>query len=1065
MQVRNRSRYMAVHRTVVGVLALALTVPLSSAAFEQPAFAETVECTPRAATADLARQIALACTMDVVVEDQTDPWSSVTILSDGNTKVSSGIDAQRSPDPQDLEGDGDGWQPVDATLLAEPVAGRIVMAAPAVELTFSAGTVAHDGPLASLTTPGGHTVSLDVPFDLPSPVVTGEQAEYLDVFPGIDVVVTPSVDGSSFNEVIRASSPADLDIPELSGLTGEGLVFPIEVSDGLEVRTNGSGFDVVETASGEVVAESLGASAWDSAADQVLQPASAETIPEASSARTAAAGFVVAPDGEVIAADGVEARRAQAPVAGDETAPMEISIIDGAQTGVAVRLDPAALESMDGAIHVDPPLATKRPQGKAVIQSAYPNTTHYNDATSFPLGACTITIGCSPTNVVRSAFQWTDLDTISKLKGSDIVSADFTVFGQHSYNCTATSVELWRTGVINGSTTWNNFGPTSDKWFSKLESKTISHRASCDNDRDIVWNAKSAVVWAANNDSTRLTMGLKGISTSDPRSWKRYENPRLDIVYNRAPLAPASADMKILFEGGTYGCKTTTTGRAVMRSKTGLKVRGVGRDLDDGEQVRIRFTVVNNATGASVWESADTWGGAGLISKATPFEKSVQSSVLSDNVVYRWRMAVQDAGGRTMGYDKSPACYFEVDLTTPAMPVVTSNDYPEDEVSADTGTGTFSVGSGGTTDVVKYWYSWDTDSLEDDVDPPTAGGSVSLNFNPPGSGSHVLYVRSEDNAGRKSPVAKYWFSTGFPTAAGYWHLDEPAGTTTSADYSTGGNSLTVSSGVARGTGLLHEFDPVTYPDDKALTFDSSTDTAQSVGPVLNTSESFTVTAFVKPSAASDATQVAVSQDGLLHGGFKLGKLAGSNCPDGVNGQPMATCWGLWMYDTDGGGSAGLKAMSTIPVVANEWTHLAGVYDAGSGDMSLYVCHMGSASNAADRPQPVLGQVTEYSGTRWIAGGPVQVGRGKFNGAYRDNWTGAIDEVRLYAGAMDLGEIRNNCRGTQPGTGVGQIDDGTPEGDDDETDTGGTGEPGDGGTPAAASSQLSTDGAKTSEVED
>lgn len=41
---------------------------------------------------------------------------------------------------------------------------------------------------------------------------------------------------------------------------------------------------------------------------------------------------------------------------------------------------------------------------------------------------------------------------------------------------------------------------------------------------------------------------------------------------------------------------------------------------------------------------------------------------------------------------------------------------------------------------------------------------------------------------------------------------------------------------------------------------------------------------------------------------------------------------------------------------------------------------------------------------------MQVGRGRVGGAYAENWTGAIDDVRLYTSVLDVDGIRSICTG-------------------------------------------------------
>ncbi|WP_129789628.1 LamG domain-containing protein [Promicromonospora panici] len=1039
-----------------------------------------------------AREIALACDTEVVVEPLTDPWSSTTILPDGYAKLSSAIDAVRAPDPDDADGDGTPWRPVDSTLRGAPVGGRIVMAAPAADLTFSAGDTGGSGsggPLASLTTPEGHTVTVNVPFDLPAPVVDVAAGQV--VYPlaaGVDVIVTPNSDGTSFSEVIRADSADALSsVPELGSLTGDGLVFPVTVSDGLDLRSaDAGGFEVTETATARVVAVLPAARAWDSAADAVLAPAPQEALSEPSAesstesaALTAEAGseVLVAPDGELIGADGVDERRAEAPVAGDAVESLNAELVTGAQApagadaGVVISLDADVLAGMDGVIHIDPTTGTKNPGGKAVIQSAYPSSVHYNDATSFPMGACTATIGCPTTNVVRSAFQWTGLTSIASLRGSDIREATFRIFGSHTYACSSRVTQLYRTAAISSSTTWSNFSPSS-KWQSKVDEKDIHHKPTCNNDRDIEWNIGTVAKWAADNNSARITLGLKGTSTSDVYTWKRYENPRLEIVYNRAPLVPKSGEMKLDQEGSQpEPCSTTSSGAPSFPMTSGIVMRGVARD-PDSRQVRVKFRVLT-AGGTQVYYTAD-WSAT----QAPPatFERSIPSSALSGGGTFKWQMAVQDvldgSGDRNTTWDQSPNCYFTVDVTNPGSPSITSSQYPEGKISGGVGvTGSFTLDSP-SSDVVTYKYSMNSDGLGSSKAPSSPGGPVTIPFSMTRPGSHLLYAQAVDDAGRTAERT-YRFTVDYPTTAAYWHMDQFTSISGSTDVNTadaGGlrHTLRLSEGVGRSAPGPFALN-LRRPEDKALVFDgSASDTAFTAGPVVNTfgcasdttgpagvrdgrtedlghkaaqcanqtgeydfRAGFTVSAFVRADEVGDLTKVAVSQDAVKHVGFNLGKLASTHCPANAAGVKPVTCWGFWTYDEDGGESAGQRVYSTRPVVAGEWVHLAGVFNATGDELSLSVCPVPVDPDNRD-PEgtgiPVTDPghgATDYTGKAWSAGGPVQLGRSQFNDVRTYGFKGAIDEVRLYNAPLGNGQITAICTGDM--TGGAELEDGDGDG--------------------------------------
>lgn len=69
-----------------------------------------------------------------------------------------------------------------------------------------------------------------------------------------------------------------------------------------------------------------------------------------------------------------------------------------------------------------------------------------------------------------------------------------------------------------------------------------------------------------------------------------------------------------------------------------------------------------------------------------------------------------------------------------------------------------------------------------------------------------------------------------------------------------------------------------------------------------------------------------------------------------------------------------------------WTHLAGVYDAGTGQASLYV------NGTATDPTPV-------TSPQWNATGKFTVGQAWVNGAAGQPMTGDVDDV--YAFQQDL----------------------------------------------------------------
>lgn len=338
-------------------------------------------------------------------------------------------------------------------------------------------------------------------------------------------------------------------------------------------------------------------------------------------------------------------------------------------------------------------------------------------------------------------------------------------------------------------------------------------------------------------------------------------------------------------------------------------------------------------------------------------------------------------------------------MTPPNTPKVSSAQFPEDTIGDYVGTsGTFTVSPNGSNDVVRYEYSFNSDGLGSTKNV-SAGSSASISYTPKAGGSHVLYVQSVDKAGRTSPVRMYRFGADFASVTGYWHLDEG-----STDSSGGGNPLTVSAGTEQIDGVFKEFG--VNDADRALSFDDTSDTAKTAGAVVNTAESFSVTAFVRPDESTSDTQAAVTEDGRLRGGFKLGRLASYRCPDA-----MATCFGMWLAHGDDTTSGNSFVVSAEDVVPGAWTHLTGVYDADTKQMSLYVCPIGTPETPAEGAgQPIAAPTVSYGGSTWTAGGSVQLGRALVKGTYGEHWGGDVDDVRVYDTALSIERAREICQG-------------------------------------------------------
>jgi hypothetical protein len=107
-----------------------------------------------------------------------------------------------------------------------------------------------------------------------------------------------------------------------------------------------------------------------------------------------------------------------------------------------------------------------------------------------------------------------------------------------------------------------------------------------------------------------------------------------------------------------------------------------------------------------------------------------------------------------------------------------------------------------------------------------------------------------------------------------------------------------------------------------------------------------------------------------------------------------------MTATDAASTNWANACTTTALttsVLNTWVHLAGVYDAVTRKLALYV--------DGTRVDPGTATVAG----RWNATGPFAVGRARWtpvggSPSNVDHWVGALDEVRVFQGVLSPSAI-------------------------------------------------------------
>ncbi|MFF8842039.1 LamG-like jellyroll fold domain-containing protein [Streptomyces sp. NPDC015127] len=194
---------------------------------------------------------------------------------------------------------------------------------------------------------------------------------------------------------------------------------------------------------------------------------------------------------------------------------------------------------------------------------------------------------------------------------------------------------------------------------------------------------------------------------------------------------------------------------------------------------------------------------------------------------------------------------------------------------------------------------------------------------------------------------------------GHWALDEGKGST-AGDAGPNDKPLELTDGTAWTSGVK----------GSALRFNGQGQYAETDGPVLDTTKSYSVAAWVTLDALPGNYATAVSQDGRRQ----------------ENPFYLQYGQGAFAFSTPGGHRARLE---TTPE-PGRWYHLVGVRDTASNDIRLYVDGK-LVATAAPGPADV-------------STGPLSVGRARWNGGNVDFWNGAIDQVHAFDKALTAEEV-------------------------------------------------------------
>ena len=170
-----------------------------------------------------------------------------------------------------------------------------------------------------------------------------------------------------------------------------------------------------------------------------------------------------------------------------------------------------------------------------------------------------------------------------------------------------------------------------------------------------------------------------------------------------------------------------------------------------------------------------------------------------------------------------------------------------------------------------------------------------------------------------------------------------------------------------------------FSDATSAEFNGSSSSVATTHTVLDTAESFSVSAWAKLSTLSSYPDV-VTEDGTDDSAFELQY-------DTATGT-----WALSRSEDDTDSPTIVKATGGPAVAAGTWYLLTGTYDASSGLMSLYV--NGTLAGTATDSTP------------FAASGDLLIGRGLYEGVDGGYFGGEISDVAAYQSTLSSQEVSN-----------------------------------------------------------
>lgn len=733
------------------------------------------------------------------------------------------------------------WQPVSATLRKTASGSWQPQAVPSAVSLSGGGT----GALATLTSVTGQTMSLSFPVPLPAPVISGATATYDSVWPGTNLQVTVNTLGGLTWTIIaeNATAAANPALRNLNlGIGGSGLSVTSDQARGLRAtapsgRAQFSGppttmWDSRTSGSSSATARAAGAPRKSSAAS----PGWAARIALVKGQLTGRT-LHVTPSTSLMSSSADYPVYVSSSITPDATTAPTAAPATGATAQSQPKLSAyiktaAATASPDcDTVQNENQACSGSGNGFVEVQEGCPTYTNYDVSegdSSYPGNGIGYNWWDTCIGPYRSYYQFNTSSLIATLTAADATTPTANLWVQSAsldasvkYGADFSCSDKWPvyldwSGSINSSTDWNNKPGlnASDQQRSFSTPSGPNPSSSCSG-QSINFDVTYAIANVVNNNAKSITFRFDGnetdsSSTSNIGFMRIGNNPFIITVFDINPLTPANLKTSPAgaYEPGgpaSYGCGAATTNLPWINS-VDTTIGASGRPVSqfylqadiaaaiNGESVQAHYSMWDNGVAVPATEVTGYDGASQNWFTTSATTDTQINFALEDGEQYTWNAKAFVNGlpeDTTPGYWSQPSatCGFNVDMTPPTAPTVSSTLFPP----SGTGNGQFAGAKGTfsftssdpkpancneclTSGVYEFAYSLNNEdaltSLADTtqigcsattetsisgVIQASSGAATSCPVTPTLWGTNILYVAAVDKAGNISTITAYYF--------------------------------------------------------------------------------------------------------------------------------------------------------------------------------------------------------------------------------------------------------------------------------------------------------------------